>query len=63
MKYHSVMLESCTGKGKIAEPSIECNFEGVESPDIPVTVTEQQKEDDEEIFKKLNVPWFPEGAS
>ena len=62
-KYHSVMLESCTEKGKIAEPSIQCNFEGAESPDIPVTVTEQQKEDDEEIFKKLNVPWFPEGAS
>ena len=57
------MLESCTGKGKNAEPSIQCNFEGVESPNILVTVIEQQKEDDEEIFKKLNVPWFPEGAS
>ena len=39
MKYHSVMLESCTGKGKIAKPSIQCNFEGVESPNFPVTVT------------------------
>ena len=63
MKYHLVMLESCIGKGKITEPSIQCNFEGVESLDIPVTVTEQKKEDDEEIFKKLNVPWFPAGVS
>ena len=61
-KYHSVMLESCTGKRKIAEPSIQCNFEGVESPDIPVTVTEQQQEDDEDIFKKLNIPWVSEGV-
>ena len=63
-KYHSVMLESCTGKGKIAEPSIQCNFEGVKSLDVPV-VTEVLKyeEDDEEIFKKLNVPWLSEGTS
>ena len=63
MKHHSVMLESCTGKEKIADPSIQCNFEGVESLDIPVTMIEQQKEDDEEIFNKLNDPWFLEGAS
>ena len=63
MKHHSVMTTSCTGEEKIAEPSTQCNFEGVESLDIPVIVIEQQKEDDEEIFKKLNVHWFPEGAS
>ena len=58
------MLESCTGKGQIAEPSIQCNFEGVESPNVPV-VTEvfRYEEDDEEIFKKLNVPWLSEGTS
>ena len=59
MKNHSVMLESCIGKGKIVEPSIQSNFEGVESPNIAVTVTEQQKEDDEEIFKKLKCPLVP----
>ena len=63
MKHHSVMLATCTGEGKIAQPSIQCNFEGAESLDIPVTMTKQQREDDEETFKKLNVPWFPEGAS
>ena len=63
MKHHSVMLAAWTCKGKFAEPSIQFNFEGAESSDILVTVTEQQKEDNEEMFKKLNVPWFPEGAS
>ena len=24
---------------------------------------EQQQEDDEQIFKKLNIPWMPEGMS
>ena len=35
-KNHSVMLESCTCKEKITVPSIQCNFEGVKSPDVPV---------------------------
>ena len=63
-KYNSVMLEACTVKGKIAKPSIQCNFEGVKSPDIPV-VTEvfKHEEDDEEIFKRLNVPSLSEGTS
>ena len=63
-KHHSVMLESCTGKEKIAVPSIQCNFEGVKSTDIPiVTKIFKHEEDDEEIFKRLNVPWLLEGTS
>ena len=42
MKHHSMMLEACTSEGKIADPSIQCNFEGAESPDFPVTMKEQQ---------------------
>ena len=62
--YHSVMLESFTGKGKIAEPSIQCNFEGVRSPNVPVVIEVfKYEEDEEEIFKKLNVPWLPETTS
>ena len=53
------MLASCTGEGKTTEPSIQCNFEGVESPDIPVTVTEQQQknidEDDLLKFQRQNL--------
>ena len=58
------MLESSIGKGKIAKPSIQCNFEGVKSPNVPV-VTEVFKygEDDEEFFKKLNAPWLSEVTS
>ena len=51
MKHHSVMLATCIGEGKIAEPSIQCNFEGAESPYIPVTVIEQEQADDEDILK------------
>ena len=43
---------------KIAEPSTQCNFEGNESPGVPVIVTEQQQEYDEDIFKKLKIPWM-----
>ena len=43
MKHHLVMLQSCRGKGKITEPLFECNFEGAESPDIPVTVQSNRK--------------------
>ena len=58
------MLESCTGKGKIAEPSIQCNFEDVKSPNVPpVTKVFKYEEDEEEMFKKLNVPWLSEGTS
>ena len=63
MKHQSVMLAACTGEGKITDPSIQCNFEGVESPYFHVTVIEQQQEDDEQFFKKLNIPWMPKGVS
>ena len=55
------MLESCTCKEKIAIPLIQCNFEGVKSTDVPI-VTEifKHEEDDEAIFKKLNIPWLSE---
>ena len=58
------MLESCTCKENIVVPSIECNFEDLKSLDIPV-VTEvfKHEEDNEEIFKRLNVPWLSKGTS
>ena len=63
-KYLSMLLESCTRKGKIVEPSIQCNFEGVKSPNVPVAIDVfKYEEDDEEIFKKFNVPSLPEGTS
>ena len=43
---------------------MDCNTEGVGSPEIPV-VSElfKHEEDDDAIFKKLNIPWLSEKAS
>ena len=60
MKQHSVMTSFCAKEEKITEPSAQCSFEVNESPGVPVTMTEQQEED-EEIFKKLKIPWMLEG--
>ena len=58
------MLESSTNKTKIAEKSMDCNTKGVGSPEIPI-VSEvfKNEEDDDAIFKKLNIPWLSEKAS
>ena len=60
MKQHSVITSFCAEKEKVAEPSTQCNFEVNESPGAPIAMNEQQEED-EEIFKKLKIPWMPEG--
>ena len=63
-KHHSVMLESSTSKNKMIEQSMDYNTEGVGSPEIPI-VSEvfKYEEDDDAIFKKLNIPWLSEKAS
>ena len=58
MKQQLVMTTLCADEEKIAEASTQCNFEGNESPGVPVIVTEQQQEYDEDIFKKLKIPWM-----
>ena len=60
MKQHSVMTTFCAEEEQIAEPLAQCSFEVNESPRVPVTMTEKQEED-KEIFKKLKIPWMPEG--
>ena len=39
---------------------VQCNVEAEEHPEILVTFTEHMKED-EEIYKKLKIPWIREG--
>ena len=39
---------------------VQCNVESEERLEIPMTFTELMKED-EEIYKKLKIPWAPEG--
>ena len=50
---------SCMEKKEAIE-EIQCNAEAEEHLEIPVTFTEHMKED-EEIYKKLKIPWMPEG--
>ena len=57
------MTGICGDEENIPEPSIRYRFEGNESLGVPVIMTEQQQEDDEDIFKKLKIPWMPEGLS
>ena len=47
-------------KREIVEEEVQCNIEAEEHSKISVTLTEHMKED-EEIFKKLKIPWIPEG--
>ena len=47
-------------KGEIIKEEFQCSIEVEEQPKISVTFTEIMKED-EEIYKKLKIPWTPEG--
>ena len=60
MKQHSVITSFCAEKENIAEPLAQCSFEVNESLGAHVAMAEQ-KEEDEEIFKKLKIPWMPKG--
>ena len=60
-KQQSMTTGLCVDEENITEPSTQCNFEGNESPAVPVNMTEQEKKNDEDIFKRLNIPWMPKG--
>ena len=47
-------------KKEIVEGEVPCNVESEEHPRFHVTSTELMEED-EEIYKKLKIPWTPEG--
>ena len=58
-KQHSIISSSCAEKGRVAEKSAQCSIEAKEYSEIHLVMTEQMEED-EEIFKKLKIPWMPE---
>ena len=61
LEQHQNELKSfCIEKGEVTKRSAQCNIEAEEHSEIPVTLTEDMKED-EEIFKKLKIPWMPKG--
>ena len=50
---------SCMEKRKVMK-EVQWKVEAKEHPEIPVTFIENMKED-EEIYKKMKIPWIPEG--
>ena len=59
----SVIEKPSLMKNTVKEQFKNFSFKGDNSKQVPVKVIEQHKEDDEEISKKLNIPWLPKGAS
>ena len=49
---------SCMEKREAIEDAVQCSIEAEEHSKIHVTLIEHMKED-EEIFKKLKIPWMP----
>ena len=58
-KQHSVISSFCAEKGRVVEQSSQCSIEVKKISEVHVAMTEQLEED-EEIFKKLKIPWMPE---
>ena len=58
-KQHSAISIFCAQKGRVVEQSTQCSVEVKEYSEVPLAMTEQLEED-EEIFKKLKIPWMPE---
>ena len=54
----SITVKSSLVKDTVVEQSKKSSIKEDESQKVPILVTEQHEEDDEEIFKKLNIPWL-----
>ena len=60
-QHQNDLKSSCIEKGEVAVKSVKCRIEAEEYSEIPMTLTEHMEED-EEIFRKLKIPWIPEGV-
>ena len=56
----SVTMKSSLVKDTVVEQSKESNIKEYKSQKVPIIVIEKHEEDDEAIFKKLNIPWLLE---
>ena len=59
----SVIEKPSLMKGTVKEKSKNFSFKEDKSKKVPVVETQQHEEDDEEIFRKLNIPWLFEEVS
>ena len=59
-QHQNVLRISCIEKGEVVEKSFKCSIDAKEYSEIPITLKEHMEED-EEIFRKLKIPWIPKG--
>ena len=53
-----MILESSPGKDKVAEQPKVFNTERERSLEVPVKEHGKDEEDDDVIFRKMNIPWI-----
>ena len=56
-------MKSSSVKNGVIEQSKDSSIKGDRSQKVPVAVVDQHEEDDDAIFKKLNIPWLSKKAS
>ena len=62
-KEYSLILESSPGKDKVPEQSKDSSIKRDRSQNILVEVVDQDEEDDDLVFRKMNIPWLSDKAS
>ena len=62
-KEYSLILVSSPRKDKFVEKSKDSNIKRDRSPKVHVEVTDQDEEDDDLVFRKMNIPWLLEKSS
>ena len=62
-KEHSVTLESSPGKYKVAKQPKVFSTERDRYLEVPVEKEEKGEEDDDLIFRKMNIPWLSDKTS
>ena len=56
-------METSPRKDKVAEQPKDSSIKRDRSQKIPVEVVDQDEEDDDLVFRKMNIPWLSDKAS
>ena len=57
-KEDSFTVKSFSVKNKVVEQSKDSGIKGNRSQKVPVAVADQDEEDDDSVFRKINIPWL-----
>ena len=60
-QHQNDLKSSCIEKGEVTKKSVKCSIGAEEYSEIPMTLIEHMEEY-KEIFRKLKIPWIPEGV-